>query len=189
MSVIFKNSPRGITANKLNKAFLAGGGAVTGDMTKAVYDTNNDGIVDRAALADTAPWSGITGKPTLPDPGTWTVLPLAAGWSAPSQGQYRIQVIGAVSTVFYRGMIQAAYSALGAGPAFTAPIGARPSVPRALVLGGAQSTGTPSDIACYLASITAAGVCTFSFLCGASFVWADPSKVQQVNLDGLFYSL
>jgi hypothetical protein len=40
-----------------------------GDMTKAVYDTNNDGIVDHAALADTAttagaaPWTGITGKP------------------------------------------------------------------------------------------------------------------------------
>jgi hypothetical protein len=40
-----------------------------GDMTKAVYDTNNDGVVDHAALADTAttasaaPWAGITGKP------------------------------------------------------------------------------------------------------------------------------
>jgi hypothetical protein len=40
-----------------------------GDMTKAVYDANNDGIVDHSALADTAttagaaPWTGITGKP------------------------------------------------------------------------------------------------------------------------------
>jgi hypothetical protein len=38
-------------------------------MTKAAYDTNNDGIVDHAALADTAttanaaPWTGITSKP------------------------------------------------------------------------------------------------------------------------------
>ena len=35
----------------------------TGDMTKAVYDTNGDGISDHAALADTAPWTGISGKP------------------------------------------------------------------------------------------------------------------------------
>ncbi len=34
-----------------------------GDMTKAVYDTVNRGYVDRAVLADTAPWAGITGKP------------------------------------------------------------------------------------------------------------------------------
>lgn len=35
-----------------------------GDMTKAVYDTNADNIVDHAALADAAPWTGITGKPS-----------------------------------------------------------------------------------------------------------------------------
>jgi hypothetical protein len=32
-------------------------------MLKSVYDTNADNIVDHAALADTAPWTGITGKP------------------------------------------------------------------------------------------------------------------------------
>src|SRR5215831_341976 len=32
-------------------------------MLKSVYDTNNDGISDHAALADTAPWTGISGKP------------------------------------------------------------------------------------------------------------------------------
>jgi hypothetical protein len=42
-----------------------------GDMTKAVYDTNADNIVDHAALADTAPWTGISGKPaTFPPDGT-----------------------------------------------------------------------------------------------------------------------
>jgi len=35
--------------------------AGTGDMTKAVYDTDNDGVVD---AAESAPWSGITGKPS-----------------------------------------------------------------------------------------------------------------------------
>ena len=58
----FKNSPLGITANKLNKAFLqSGGGSGSGDMTKAVYDADNNGIVD---TADSIPWTRVTGKPT-----------------------------------------------------------------------------------------------------------------------------
>ena len=61
MSVIFKNSPLGITANKLNKAFKqSGGGTGSGDMTKVVYDTDGNGIVD---TADSIPWSRVTGKP------------------------------------------------------------------------------------------------------------------------------
>jgi hypothetical protein len=39
------------------QVFAAGG---TGDMSKAVYDVNNDGIVDHAAAV---PWVGITGTP------------------------------------------------------------------------------------------------------------------------------
>jgi len=35
-----------------------------GDMTKAAYDADNDGKVDAAEVADAAPWTGITGKPT-----------------------------------------------------------------------------------------------------------------------------
>lgn len=41
-------------------AAMAGAGA--GDMLKAVYDTNNSGAVD---AAETAPWAGISGKPTV----------------------------------------------------------------------------------------------------------------------------
>jgi hypothetical protein len=36
-----------------------------GDMLKATYDTDNDGKVDAAEVADTAPWAGITDKPTV----------------------------------------------------------------------------------------------------------------------------
>lgn len=35
-----------------------------GDMLKSVYDSNDDGKVDAADLADAAPWTGITGKPS-----------------------------------------------------------------------------------------------------------------------------
>lgn len=34
-----------------------------GDMAKSVYDTNNNGKVDAAEVADAVPWTGITGRP------------------------------------------------------------------------------------------------------------------------------
>ena len=36
----------------------------TGDMTKAVYDTNNNGKVDTAEIAESVPYSGVTNVPT-----------------------------------------------------------------------------------------------------------------------------
>jgi hypothetical protein len=47
---------------------IAGFGA--GDMAKSTYDTDNDGKVDAAEVADAAPWAGITGKPTSFTPST-----------------------------------------------------------------------------------------------------------------------
>lgn len=35
-----------------------------GDMLKSTYDVDGDGIVDRAKVADTVTWTGVTGKPT-----------------------------------------------------------------------------------------------------------------------------
>jgi hypothetical protein len=46
--------------------YLGDDGQGVGDMTKAVYDVNNNGKVDHAELADEATavaWTGITGKP------------------------------------------------------------------------------------------------------------------------------
>jgi hypothetical protein len=157
-------------------------------MLKATYDINGNGKVDGAETADSVPWTGITGKPTLPDPGVWTNLSLASGWSVPVQAQYRVDVSGSITTIHFRGMIQAAYSAMGT-TAFTAPVGARPSMTRSTVLGGAQATGTPSDVASYIASVASSGVCTIYFLGAGPFVWADPAQTQQVYLDGLSYSL
>ena len=39
-------------------------GLDTGDMHIATYDSNADGKVDAAELADAVPWTGVTGKPT-----------------------------------------------------------------------------------------------------------------------------
>lgn len=42
----------------------------TGDMLKGIYDTNNNGKVDAAEVADAVPWAGVTGKPeTFPAAG------------------------------------------------------------------------------------------------------------------------
>ena len=132
---------------------------------------------------------GVPGTPGVSaNPGVWTSLSLGSGWTAPAQAQFRVEVNGAVSTVYFRGMIQAAYSAMGS-TAFTVPSAAQPSTPRGNVLAGAQATGTPSDVASYIASVAASGVCTIYFLGAGPFVWADPSQMQQVYLDGLSYSL
>ena len=55
------NSTQIATTAFVNTA-IAGFGA--GDMAKSTYDTDNDGKVDAAEVADAAPWAGITGKPT-----------------------------------------------------------------------------------------------------------------------------
>jgi hypothetical protein len=39
-------------------------GAGMGDMSKAVYDSTNNGKVDIAETAEAVPWTGITGKPS-----------------------------------------------------------------------------------------------------------------------------
>jgi hypothetical protein len=55
------NSTQIATTAFVNDA-IAGFGA--GDMAKSTYDTDNDGKVDAAEVADAAPWAGITGKPS-----------------------------------------------------------------------------------------------------------------------------
>lgn len=42
--------------------------AGVGDMMKSTYDTDGDGKVDSAEVADSVPWSGVTGKPTTYPP-------------------------------------------------------------------------------------------------------------------------
>jgi hypothetical protein len=141
------------------------------------------------ALSSTGADSG-TGDVTVSgvDPGTWAALSLGTGWTAPTQAQFRIETNGTVKTVYFRGMIQAAYSALGT-TAFTLPSAAFPSMTRSAVLAGAQNTGTASDVAAYIITVSSAGVATPYFLGAAAFVWADHSQTQMIYLEGLSFSL
>ncbi|MCG8484800.1 MAG: hypothetical protein MJA31_15915, partial [Clostridia bacterium] len=52
-----------ITTDELNAAGY-------GDMDKSIYDTNNNGKVDVAENADSVPWSGVSGKPSIFPPST-----------------------------------------------------------------------------------------------------------------------
>lgn len=51
--------------SKLTAGAIDGLPASSGDMQASVYDTNGDGKVNSADSADTVPWAGVTGKPTL----------------------------------------------------------------------------------------------------------------------------
>ena len=70
-TVIDDTTPRDNTtysSNKIEEIYKAP--LVAGDMTMAVYDTDGDGIVDRAELADSVEWDNVQNKPTIPaDPG------------------------------------------------------------------------------------------------------------------------
>lgn len=63
------NTARLATTAFVHAAIGALGG---GDMLISVYDSNDDGKVDAADVADAAPWSGITGKPSTFAPSAHT---------------------------------------------------------------------------------------------------------------------
>ncbi|MBD2846180.1 tail fiber protein [Paenibacillus sp. IB182496] len=52
-----------MTPQRTAQAIAAKTAGLGGDMSKAVYDSDNDGKVDAAESADSVPWSGVTGKP------------------------------------------------------------------------------------------------------------------------------
>ncbi|MBE3576868.1 MAG: hypothetical protein IMX00_04180 [Limnochordales bacterium] len=46
--------------------------STAGDMLKSIYDTDNDGRVDAAEVADSVPWTGVMGKPSTFTPAPHT---------------------------------------------------------------------------------------------------------------------
>jgi hypothetical protein len=76
--ITFTNAREGgITAKKLNKlrddlsTAISGGGTGTGDMTKAVYDTNANNVVD---TCDSLAWAKLTGVPATFPPDSTAML-------------------------------------------------------------------------------------------------------------------
>lgn len=58
-----KTTAKGNLVAAINELFDRATQAGTGDMQKATYDTNGDGIVDQAAVANAVAWGNVTGKP------------------------------------------------------------------------------------------------------------------------------
>ena len=75
---IVNTSPTATTADFSGATwvkYIGDDGAGSGDMTKAVYDTNDNGKVDIAEVAETAnavSWTGVTGKPESFTPASHT---------------------------------------------------------------------------------------------------------------------
>lgn len=77
----------GVTVTLATLDDVAGAGG--GDMVKATYDTNDDGKVDAANLADAAPWAGVTGKPA-------TFAPSAHGHTSADVSDFATAAVAAL---------------------------------------------------------------------------------------------
>jgi hypothetical protein len=132
----------------------------------------------------------VTVSATVPvaDPGAWTTPSFATGWSDGGQCAFRVQVLGAISTVFARGM--AVQAAAAASLAFTLPSGARPSAARTCMVSGYQTDPDSSLVlVLYAVTIGTDGTLNIYPIVKNTFVWPLPANQQNVYLDSLNFAL
>jgi hypothetical protein len=130
---------------------------------------------------------GPQGPPgTSVDPGTWTALTYATGWSEWDTARFRVETNGSVQTVFCKGRIS---QAAGSAPfAFTFPVGARPATARGTALCGVQ-VADGGDNVLYTVTVGTDGVVDIYPMVKHCFVWPIETDQQVVYLDGLSFSL
>jgi len=117
------------------------------------------------------------------NPGTWTVLSYATGWSENTTARYRVETNGAFQKVICEGIV--AYASGAAALAFTLPAGARPGVARGCALAGYDSTG---DVLLFSANVAISGAVTIYPMVRQAFSW--PSATNgNVYLDNLSFAL
>ncbi|QEE37946.1 MULTISPECIES: hypothetical protein [unclassified Methylobacterium] len=88
-----KTTAKGNLVAAINEIFDRVTGAGTGDMQKATYDANGDGVVDRAssaASADAVAWGNVSGKPASYPPSAFDAALITSGTIDPA----RIPVMG-----------------------------------------------------------------------------------------------
>lgn len=115
---------------------LEAGVVASGDMRKAVYDTNGDGVVDHAEVADEAnsvAWASVVGRPVaLPNPNALTIQ------------------LGGVTATTYTGSAAATVNATPASIGAASLVGGR--VPAAqLPISSATDSDSATDVANSLA--------------------------------------
>jgi hypothetical protein len=187
--IIFSNQKDGgVTAQKLNLGWSRATVQPAFISTKPLASSYAAGdylILLQAAgtYAKIAPSAVGIGGVAI-NPGTWTALTYSTGWSQQASANFRIETVGAFTSVKCQGII--AYVAGAAPLAFTLPAGARPSVARGCILAGYDSSGDQVSFAATVASAT--GAVTIVPMVRQAFSW--PSATGgNVYLDSLTFSL
>lgn len=123
-----KTTAKGNLVAAINEIFDKAAGAGSGDMQKATYDTNGDGIVDRAASAasaDAAPWAGITGKPASFPPSAFDASLITSGTIDPARLPVIASQIQVASSGDLTALTAAQQSTIGQGTVVTTTDGFR----------------------------------------------------------------
>lgn len=123
-----KTTAKGNLVAAINEVFDRVSGAGSGDMQKATYDTNGDGIVDRAASAgsaDEAPWAGITGKPSSFPPSAFDASLITSGTIDPARLPVIASQVQVASSGDLTALTAAQQSTIGQGTVVTTTDGFR----------------------------------------------------------------
>jgi hypothetical protein len=124
---------------------------------------------------------GVAG--TTVDPGTWTALAYATGWSEGTTARYRVETNGTFQKVICEGIIN--YASGAAALAFVLPTGAQPGVQRGCALAGYDSSG---DTELFQAVVGTGGAVNITPMVRQAFSW--PSATNgSVYLDNLTFAL
>jgi hypothetical protein len=95
------HAANGSDALSLTKAQISDFPSVVGDMLKSVYDTNADGVVERALLADSAnavAYTNVTGKPSTFAPSPHAASHGSGGADAVTVANTQVTGLGTAST-------------------------------------------------------------------------------------------
>jgi hypothetical protein len=184
----FSNGQNGTTPNKLNLAFSRATVSAELISNKTAQTAADPGgyLLELTAAGTlvklpTTAFAGGGGAGV--DPGTWTALTYASGWTQNTTAQFRVETNGSFQKVISRGIIN--YASGAAALAFTLPAGARPSVTRGCMVAGFDSSG---DAQLFQATVATSGAVNIVPMVRQGFSWSSATN-GSVYLDGLTFSL
>lgn len=123
-----KTTAKGNLVAAINEIFDRVTGAGTGDMQKATYDTNGDGVVDRAASAasaDAVAWGNVSGKPASYPPSAFDASLITSGTIDPARIPVLSSQIQVASSGDLTALTAAQQSTIGQGTVVTTTDGFR----------------------------------------------------------------
>lgn len=111
----------------VNKGYVdsAVANAGGGDMMRSTYDANGDGIVDRAALADSVAWNNVSGKPAEYPPANHDASKITSGTIDPARLPILPSSVQVVSSGGIANLTTAQQNEIGDGSVVTTTDGRR----------------------------------------------------------------